>query len=256
LRSWTKDFGMPQATLETATLEEAQPAEVSAAASTADELLSKMAGEEVDRLLAETEAVRSAPAAAEAPVEHAVAVAEVDSALASQIDDLLVGMDDAGTEVAVHSAAAPRTGTIKTPVEPLPAEKVATPVEPPVVSKIEPPAPVAAPVAAPPAAPVAASEEARLEVLAAELEVDKPAPAPAPVATPPAPAAVAAAPVIVKPSAAALDAGFLVRLLIRFNAPLSGCSNAFRSAFGTVAIVNVVVAVALIVYAVMSRQPR
>jgi hypothetical protein len=253
---------MSQATLETATLEQSQTAEVSnrvAAIPTTDELLNKMAGEDVDRLLNETEADRShvsktAAEVADAPrtTQQTAAVADVDAVLAAQIDDLITGLDEPGAPAPAAKVEAPAANKVEVPVEPAVVSKVEAPVEAP-AAKVETPAETS--VAAPAADP--AAEEARLKVLAAELEVDKPAAAK--LAAPAAPAAPPAAVVAPQPAAAPIlrpPASFLVRLLIRLNAPLAGCSDALRSAFGKVAVVNFLAAAALLVYAIMVRKPR
>lgn len=238
---------MSQATLETAAME-AQPAEVApgeaALASNTDQLLNKMAGTEVDRLLAETEADRSASAAlaTAAPAAENSAVAEEDTALAAQLDDLLIGLEE--------PAAAPAAVSEEIQAEPPAVSKVEPPavslVELPAASKVEPPDP-------------AATEDARLEVLAAELEVDAPSATPAVSKVEP-PAVPSPAPALIAQRLPTTDVKPVIPLLLRpliwINAPLSGLSSALRSAFGTVAVVNFLAAAAVLIYAIVSRKPH
>jgi len=230
---------MATATLETA----ADETEVLGSKAASDELLSKMAGAEIDRLLAETEADRAkaAPSAAastpttDSSPQPPSAVAAEDSALAAQLDDLIQGLEPDGTKPPV----APAIGDVVGAAEAKPA--------PPAASVAEPAMPPAEPTSAP------AAEADRIEKLAAELEVDKP-PAAAPAPAPPAEPSVE--PLAAEAPAAKQEPGIplLLRPLIWINAPLAGCSDGARALIGKAAIVTIVNATAILLYTVLVKR--
>lgn len=215
---------MAQATLDPSVVD-AQPEE---AMGDTDELLSKLAGEEIDHLLAEAEAGRTAapPAPEVKPEEPPPApVVTQEDKTAAQLDELLEGMEGVAFEPREKTEAPPAA---EAPVEPPPAPQAQTP--PPV------------------------SEEARLEVLAAELQVDQPGAAavseleaknPPP---PPTPAS--------QPRSAPIDDHIPLMLwpLIAINAPFASCPKSVRRLLGKVAIVTLLNAVGVIVYVTVLKK--
>jgi hypothetical protein len=214
---------MSQATLEPAVADAAlgSPTDESGGAS-ADDQLSKLAGNEIDRLLAESESgqgpVQDLPPARMEAGSNASINEKEQVDLAVPLDDLVEGMDQPG------GAPEPKPAPAATATEEI-AE-----------------------------ADTAAAEEARLNVLAGELEVDQPAAEEKSVVAEPAAVAVQAAPTVPVKQKPEPEPSPLLKLLIRINAPLAGCSNTVRKLMGMGAIMMFLNAVALLVYVLVFRK--
>jgi 2-oxoglutarate dehydrogenase E2 component (dihydrolipoamide succinyltransferase) len=213
---------MAQATLESAA-DEAAAADAPAANLSADDLLSKMAGAEIDRLLneAESDHAPAAPAAAPVQAQTSTTAAE-DDALASQLDELIGAMETATPAAAPQAAAAEA-------------------------------APAASPAPAETAAPSAdAAEAERMKVLASELEVDKPAAA-APAVPVPA-IQTEAAVTEPAPQPAAEKIPIWMYPLILINAPFFFLPERIREFAGKAALLTMVNAAAVMIYVAVFRH--
>jgi hypothetical protein len=210
---------MAQATLDPLAADAAPEAAgaASAAVSSTDDLLSKLAGDEIDKLLAEAEASRAEPALAPPPPPPAAAATVEQPAApvadtAEQLDDLISGLG-------------PTPASASAPTEP----------------------------AAPAAPPDQAAEEARLEKLAKELEVDQAAALTATATTleelPPA----AEEP---QPETVHDRTPWFLWPLIWINAPLSSSPDVIRAVLGKVAVVTFINASLVLGWVALFRKHR
>ena len=210
-------------------VDQAHSAPVSAAAlASADDLLSQLAGEDIDRLLAEAEnagnpAVPGTPVAKAPPIEEPIVAEKAPEPAGASTD----AVDTASLEAMLDELVAEPAAT---PAPPLQAE--APPASP--VDETPASAPVATP---PPPAPVA--EVATANVTAAEaaalLGVDHDA-------------------TDAEHAAAAKPPSILVRVLQLINSPMSWLSDAVRDALGKVALLTLFNAVAVLVYVLVFRR--
>jgi hypothetical protein len=244
------------------------------AVSNADDLLSQLAGEELDRLLSEAESAPADASGFELPDEQARDAGE------ASLDELFNELDDKELPTLAEDDTPP-------PAPPPPFSKAP-------IAEVTPVAPPAKPLqaAAATAAPLSAADD-----LAAEMEADERAhaaalrrmkgagaeeatAAPARTAQPAmgvesAAPAVADAheaadaidqPVTIDPDVAALADNppefepaappppFLVRLLEWINAPLAGVSVGMREAMGKIAIITTINAIGVFVYVLFFRR--
>ena len=211
---------MGQATVLPDPLDEAATTATTSIAS-ADDLLSQLAGEEIDRLLAESEAER---AAVEQPAPPAPA-----PALALPVVERVEANGPADDAIAATLAAAPA---------PLPApvpEPVVAPAETavPALEVLAPPAPIVRPETEPDT--TAAAERAALTI---DPLVSVRLPDEAHAAT--------------CEESDALP--ILLRPLVWLSAPLEACPESLREVVGKVAIVTLVNAVAVLAYVLLFRK--
>jgi len=226
------------------------------AAPSADDLLSQMASEEIDRLLAEAEGGVAAAApgtpepsieqpaetpASGMPADGRTAAAELDKAdpdTARQIDalfDELSAAPQAGTSQPQATADQQGKPEVKqqdstAPQQVVAAAMVAPMAEPQQVS-------AAAPAAVDPADQTGATER---QVLMAETAAED--------------AAAAVAPGTGLSTEDEEGPPWYLRLLETINAPFASCSDELRAAIGKIAIVTLVNAVAVLVYLLFFRS--
>jgi hypothetical protein len=235
-----------------ATVDLPDPMQSPAAPATAgtDDLLAQLAGDEIERLLAETETERPAvPAGAASPMADATTAK---SAPGESVSPTPLS--------ATAPAAAPSpTDSIETK-ENLTSQldalfeslsDAATPLAPPVPAAAPAPAvPAPSLAGASPAKPIdTASSPAELKALGEPI-----APAES---TPPAGDAAASAQTVAGALPAAADdspPSLLVRLLEIINSPLGQCSDSVRQAVGKIAIATLLNAIAVLAYTLMFRH--
>jgi hypothetical protein len=248
----------------------------SAAMGGTDDLLAQLAGDEVDRLLSEADAVPPDPAHADRPPLDADAATEPGGDAAKSraaMEDLFDEMDAADAVTASVNASKPKESDKGKSAQAVIEERADALVErarreadeAAVAAVVETPEPQDAPpsAAAALAAEMDADEAAHQAALARMMKPGKPAPTPAP------PSAVDAEPVEVTATttideaavefaqaddAAAERVPLLVRVLEFLNAPLAGLSAGVREALGKIAIVTAVNAVAVLVYVLIFRR--
>jgi hypothetical protein len=181
----------------------------------ADDLLSQMAGEQIDRLIAESESAKAA-------------IATPNDPFASQLDDLFNQLNSAPADLVTveQSVVEPPPAPVAPPplvVEATPAAVVEEPPAPQPIAAIEQPTsaaeraaltppidPVAAIEALPPPAPAAASDEERVSIL--------------------------------------------VRVLELINAPFAACPDMLRDMLGKLAILTLMNSIGVILYVVIFRK--
>jgi hypothetical protein len=232
---------MAQADIDSAVLD-AQPGD---AKSSADDLLSKLAGDEIDRLLAEAETGQSSPAAPPPAADDlnlktsdAASSAGAGADTDAQIDDLLAALEnnpDGQSKAASESAEAPAA----------PASTETTSTQ---------------------TTSTAADEEARLKTLSADLELDPPAAATIAAATADTAANATESTLELGKDAFAAPASqsdspsrepepsLLVRLLLWINSPVAHAGDSVRGLLGGAAIVTLFNAAAVLIYLTMFRK--
>ncbi|HVT90025.1 MAG TPA: hypothetical protein VHD56_14320 [Tepidisphaeraceae bacterium] len=228
------------------------PGNAAAPMTSADDLLSQLAGQEIDRMLAESGDTKISAAETEtdapAPVDAPPAA---DDPMAAQFDELFKQLQ----ESPLDEKQGAKTAVAPAPVAKIPsgpaAERAALQEATP-----EPQAPSES----------VAAESRSAESTVAEIPVpEKPAPAAEVAKTPvepePAPAIAATAPAEViapavtqsTPSEEA-SVSILVRILEIINAPLASCPDAVRDALGKVAILTMMNAVGVLFYLMIFKK--
>lgn len=196
------------------------PTAVSAAAPSADDLLARMAGDEIDRLLAEADLQESAPAGGDNQV-----AGELPSVAEAEPVDGGAAPPDESTEIAVAVAADPA------PVSKADEALTALPTESPAGEMTEPPEPDA---------PVGA----QLQDLFAKLDEAESAPSAAEGST--------------GAGAASGPTGRWVRLALGplewINAPLAGYSDRVRAGLGWTALLTLANATGVLLYVLLVRR--
>jgi hypothetical protein len=215
---------MGQATVSPDPLDESTTTSIASA----DDLLAQLAGEEIDRLLAESEAERAATGASER-AEFAPLPVVVPQVAPERADSRIEQVIPAEPVVASAPAQAPLAPQVPTPPEPAATVAAMVGVAAAPVEKHDLTADATATAAA------AAERAALSEVLSAadtagahveaELVLDEPQPLP-----------------------------LLLRPLEWLNAPLASCPEATREMLGKVAIVTLVNAIAVLAYVLMFRS--
>jgi hypothetical protein len=237
------------------------------ALASADDLLSQLAGDDIDRLLAEAEAERPLPPPPSASPPLAVAPPSPEPIIAnltSVTEASIAATSQAATEAAIDAILAPAIdSTLKAVDEQMAA--AATPAG--MAQAVEAAAmPQSVTQDAPPSAGFSAPEEKLVDAAAAQIAaiMDVP-PAPADAAAIP-PSAIADAaerqalsePLIVPaPSASSSNRlWLLVKILEWINSPMLLFSDAAREAIGKVAILTTFNAAAVILYVMVFRRPH
>jgi hypothetical protein len=221
----------------------------SAPLQSADDLLSQMAGAEIDRMLADADAEKEpeAPAKPAVVAESAAVTGEAQDAYKAEVDELFRQLDSVPLP--------PKPAPVKQPVSaapPAPFPEVAAPAA---EVQLEPQAT---------AAPVEASESESDPVPTALAEAplepppqeDQSVPAeenPAPAETP-SPIDVAAAIEIAVAEVEKERAGLLVRILQVINAPFASCPDTLRELLGKLAILTLMNSMGVLLYIVLFRK--
>jgi hypothetical protein len=246
-----------------ATVDLPDPMQSPAAPATAgtDDLLAQLAGEEIERLLAETETERPAPPAAAASPMTDVATAK--SAPAGSIPPTALP--------STANAATPADALLPTDVAPAAANAAAEldsdETKENLTSQLDALFESLNDAATPPAPPTPAPAETPAAAPAPSLAVAS-APEPIDIASSPAelkalgePIAAAAAAALPESIAVELPAdaqdnrpSLLVRLLEFINSPLGQCSDPVRQAVGKIAIATLLNAIAVLAYTLMFRH--
>jgi hypothetical protein len=221
------------------------------ALASADDLLSQLAGDDIDRLLAEAEAERSLPVPPPPPAPPLAAAPPVAEATAP---DLILP-----TEAAIAAILAPAIdSTLKAVDEQIAAS---APVDTALAAE-----PILPPPSQPPAAPLEVLDQHLLDEAAAHVSaiMDVPVAPPEPISV--APVAVADAaerralsePLIIPPVPARSSRriSVLVKILEWINSPMLLFPDAVREAIGKVAILTTFNAAAVIVYVMVFRRPH
>jgi hypothetical protein len=220
----------------------------------ADDLLAQMAGDEIDRMLADADAPRPSepapvtqhqPSAAGSPAETAI------NGLEKQLDDLFEQLG--GSDKPAAAAQQPAEPRPTSPVAP--AEDAVAAATPPVVvsspsgpdqPQTSPPAAAPAQASAPPPAEEASSAQERQAL------VQSPAPSAEAAAGAAAPSAPAAAEVAAEGEDEPLP--WYLRPLEWISAPAQGWSDRARQLVGKIAILTAANAVAILIYVLLFRK--
>lgn len=204
-------------------------------APSADDLLAQLAGDEIDRLLAEADvehpAEPEASAAGHSPPEP-VAEAEPAPAPAAAQPQIEAQLDDLFKELSQHDAGQPAASAerAEAPAPPTPASD-ATPTPPKMAASVEQAPPPAPQATAPVEVETSSQERAELAdvesvaVATDAAEDDDPLPA-------------------------------YLRPLEWLNAPLQSLPDAIRSAIGKVALITLFNALAILIYVLLFRHPQ
>ena len=246
------------------------------ALASADDLLSQLAGDDIDRLLAEAESERQqaspptpsepwapveapAPPALAAPADIAASTeAAIDAILGPAIESTLKAVDD---EIA---AAAPAIETLPLPVEaPTPIETplaVEAPASAQSALEVAPADPTVLQLDAPAPAVSTATDQKLLDEAAAHVSaIMDPAPEPIPATVADAAERQALSDPLIVPQTAkapSIPVRCLVKILEWINAPMRFISDDLRQAMGKVAIMTTCNAAAVIVYVMVFRRPH
>lgn len=244
----------------------------------ADDLLSQLAGEEIDRMLAESDSApkdEQAPAAAgeqpvieEEPIAPPAAMAEeveaelkeladasakknAEDPFAAEVDELFRQLEadpaapKAEPEKPQEAPVAAVTPTADVPTASTPAPAAAAAESVAKVAEPETPSAIAAPVATPPASTVVAEEQTSTAERAALAETPPPAPQPAPAK----PVVTTHATPVVQTRVAAY-----VRVLELINGPFADCPQGMRDTLGKVAILTLMNSLGVLLYVMLFKH--
>jgi|GEM_PF-5265288 len=223
-----------------------------------DDVLSKMAGSEIDKLLAEAEeplpapvppadspTISTAPASVVAPTAvakstEADGASEKKQVAATELDDLIAG-------VQAETVAAPVPAPVPAPEPPMSEEEEGVPR--PEFKKEEQPRPAPAP------ASEEAAEEARIKKLSDELELNESGGS----ATATTDAEIAQITGAAKHAAKAEPVGkpsFLVKILMLINRPVEECSEFAIGFLGKAAVLTFLNAAGVMIYVMVVKKHR